>query len=68
MFTGPVGPVEVFFTGPKLFLGIFYWPGAIDLLLALSPVYVLRLVKGVIEIMYLAARFQGALGLLLYCT
>ena len=23
MFTGPVGPVEVFFTGPKLFLGIF---------------------------------------------
>ena len=28
MFTGPVGPVEVFFYWPKAVLGIFYWPGA----------------------------------------
>ena len=37
MFTGPVGPVEVFFTGPKLFFGNFYWPGAIGSPLASSP-------------------------------
>ena len=33
MFTGPVGPNEVFFTGLN-----FYWPGAIEPLLASSPV------------------------------
>ena len=26
MFTGPVGPVEVFFYWPKAVLGNFYWP------------------------------------------
>ena len=29
MFTGPVGPVEVFFTGPKLFWGISTGPGPV---------------------------------------
>ena len=37
MFTGPVGPVEVFFYLPKPFLEIFNWPGAIGSLLASSP-------------------------------
>ena len=37
MFTGPVGPVEVFFYWPEeAVLGNFYWPGASKLLLALS--------------------------------
>ena len=29
MFTGPVGPVEVFFYWPETVFGNFYWPGAI---------------------------------------
>ena len=37
MFTGPVGPVEVFFYWPEAVLGNFYWPGAIGPLLASSP-------------------------------
>ena len=38
MFTGPVGPVELFFTGPKLFWGIFTGlAGAIGSPLASSP-------------------------------
>ena len=37
MFTGPVGPVEVFFYWPLAILGIFYWPGAIGPLLVSSP-------------------------------
>ena len=37
MFTGPVGPVEVFFYWPKAVLGNFYWPGAIGPLLASGP-------------------------------
>ena len=37
MFTGPVGPVEVFFHWPKSFWGNFYWPGASGSLLASSP-------------------------------
>ena len=37
MFTGPVGPVEVFFYWPEAVLGIFYWPGAIGIPLASSP-------------------------------
>ena len=37
MFTGPVGPVKVFFYWPEAVLGIFYWPGAIGLPLASSP-------------------------------
>ena len=37
MFTGPVGPVEVFFYWPKAVLGNFYWPGAIGSPLASSP-------------------------------
>ena len=28
MFTGPVGPVEVFFYWPEAVFGNFYWPGA----------------------------------------
>ena len=40
MFTGPVGPVEVFFYWPEAVLGDFYWPGAIGSPLALSPVMV----------------------------
>ena len=36
MFTGPVGPVEIFYW-PEAVLGNFYWPGAIGLLLASSP-------------------------------
>ena len=38
MFTGPVGPVEVFFYWPEAVLGNFYWPGAIGSPLASSPV------------------------------
>ena len=37
MFTGPVGPAEVFFYWPEDILVIFYWPGAIGPLLAPSP-------------------------------
>ena len=37
MFTGPVGPVEVFFYWPEAVLGNFYWPGAIGSPLASSP-------------------------------
>ena len=37
MFTGPVGPVEVFFYWPEAAFGNFYWPGAIGLPLASSP-------------------------------
>ena len=37
MFTGPVGPVEVFFYWPEAVLGNFYWPGAIGPLFASSP-------------------------------
>ena len=38
MFTGPVGPVHVFFYRPEAVFGNFYWPGAIGLPLASSPV------------------------------
>ena len=37
MFTGPVGPVEVFFYWPEAVFGNFYWPGAIGTPLASSP-------------------------------
>ena len=37
MFTGPVGPVEVFFYWPEAVFGNFYWPRAIGLPLASSP-------------------------------
>ena len=37
MFTGPVGPVEVFFYWPEDVFGNFYWPGAIVSPLASSP-------------------------------
>ena len=37
MFTGPVGPVEVFFYWPEADFRNFYWPGAIGSPLASSP-------------------------------
>ena len=37
MFTGPIGPVEVFFYCPEAVLWNFYWPGAIGSPLASSP-------------------------------
>ena len=37
MFTGRVGPVEVFFYWTAAVLVTFYWPWAIGPLLALSP-------------------------------
>ena len=37
MLNGPVGPVEVFFTGPKPFWEFFTGLGAIGPLLASSP-------------------------------
>ena len=37
MFTGPVGPVEVFFYWPEAVFGNFYWPGDIGSPLASSP-------------------------------
>ena len=43
MFTGPVGPVEVIIYWPKAVFGNFYWPGAIGLLLASSPVMILKM-------------------------
>ena len=42
MFTGLVGPVEVFFYWPEAIFGNFYWPGAIGPLLASSPVPILH--------------------------
>ena len=42
MFTGPVGPVEVFFYWPEAVFGNFYWPGAIGSPLASSPVIPLK--------------------------
>ena len=39
MFTGPVGPVEVYFYWPEAVFGDFYWPGAIGSPLASSPAY-----------------------------
>ena len=41
MFTGSVGPVEVFFYWPAAVLGNFYWPGAIGSPLASSPASVI---------------------------
>ena len=38
MFTGPVGPVKVFFYWLEALFGNFYWPGAIGQLLTSSPV------------------------------
>ena len=43
MFTGPVGPVKFFFYWPEAVLGNFYWPGAIGLPLASSPVIMFQL-------------------------
>ena len=40
MFTGPVGPVEVFFYWPEAVFGNFYWPGAIGSPLVSSPAQV----------------------------
>ena len=37
MFTGPVGPVEVFFYWPEAVFQNFYCPGAIGTPLASSP-------------------------------
>ena len=37
MFTGPVGPVEVFLNWPEANFGNFYWPVASGSLLALCP-------------------------------
>ena len=37
MFTGPVGPVEVFFYWPEAVFGNFYWPVAIGSPLASRP-------------------------------
>ena len=51
MFTGPVGPVEVFFYWPLAILGIFYWPGAIGPLLASSPALCYHLRIGVIFVL-----------------
>ena len=46
MFTGPVGPVEVFFCRPEVIFGNFYWPGAIGPLLApSSPAQAFDLLK-----------------------
>ena len=40
MFTGPVGPVEVFFYWPKAVVGYnSYWHGASGSMLASSPEY-----------------------------
>ena len=37
MFTGPVGPVEVFFYWPEAIFGNLHWPGVTSSLLASSP-------------------------------
>ena len=39
MFTGPVGPIEVFFYWPEAVFRNFYWPGAIGSPLASSPAW-----------------------------
>ena len=41
MFTGPLGPVEVFFYWSEVVFANFYWPGAIGSLLASSPAFIL---------------------------
>ena len=49
MFTGPVGPVGVFFYWPEAVFGNFYWPGAIGSPLASSPdmamIQLMRVIK-----------------------
>ena len=37
MFTGSIGPVEVFFYYPEAISGKFYWPGTSGSLLPSSP-------------------------------
>ena len=37
MFTGPVGPIEIFFYWPEAVLENFYWSGASSSLIASSP-------------------------------
>ena len=51
MFTGPVGPVEVFFYWPEDVFGNFFWPGAIGLPLASSPVTILNIFLEIFQIM-----------------
>ena len=46
MFTGLVGPFEVFFYWPEAVLGDFYWPGDSCSLLARSPVDASSLMQG----------------------
>ena len=50
MFTGPVGPVEVFFYWPETVFGNFYWPGAIGSPLASSPGVLADIWKQVVQI------------------
>ena len=42
MFTGPDGPVEVFFYWPEAVFGDFYWTGAIGSPLVSSPESILQ--------------------------
>ena len=57
MFTGPVGPVEVFFYWAEAVLGNFYWPGTIGSPLASSPGLSVTLCEGRISAVYFAPRF-----------
>ena len=50
MFTGPVGPVEVFFYWPEAIFGNFYWPEAIGPLLASSPALT-NILLGILDIL-----------------
>ena len=45
MFTGHVGPVDVFSYWPEAVFGNFYWPGVIGPLLASSPGRISRNVR-----------------------
>ena len=60
MFTGPVGPLEVFFYWPEAVLGNIYWPGAIGSPLASSPeVYNLPLNPSNAKVMLLSPKEQN---------
>ena len=56
MFTGPVGPVEVFFYWPEAVLGNIYWPGAIGSPLSSSPV---RTTKKIMPAKQMSVHYSG---------
>ena len=67
MFTGPVGPVEVFFYWPEAVLGNFYWPGAIGSPLASSPDIYIYIYTCIYRSFYNCGTFWGRLKMTISC-